>query len=462
MPWGFGPPRSSLGASARGHVGPTAANVPANRIVDAWSTKSSKTRDVEAAPPARLSTYSSPLLPATLRRSRHADARELSATNNSTRRRSRCALIRAHSASSGCTLNHDAAAAPTPRVLSIGQSHDDRCVVPQESKSPRQRGADEACDDESVLPLYCLDPAWATPKVVGPNRCRFLLESLEDLDETLRSRYGSRLHVVVGDPSETITKLIRDGTITKVVFEEEVAEPRELELEKRVVEAPQMKRPPSPSTHLLYDADAALAKGAPPTKMPGMVTLAGKLGAPSKPLMAPSTLPPRPAIDDTATAVPRIVGLRTNNNESGLRCYRRRIHGPRAPAGADEDATTGTTSASLGARENREAKQRPRPSRASPDDAAVAVRGLRVRVRADLPRERSRLYMRKGRTRSRPRLCWASCTSGRCPRVPCSGRSNQCVGFFIEQPSVVCKDIDWDTDFHNDWMKVQRTAVSGL
>merc|ERR1711939_1177732 len=49
--------------------------------------------------------------------------------------------------------------------------------------------------------------------------------------------------------------------------------------------------------HLLYDADAALSKGAPPTKMPGMVTLAGKLGAPAKPLMAPSTLPPRPAID---------------------------------------------------------------------------------------------------------------------------------------------------------------------
>ena len=31
--------------------------------------------------------------------------------------------------------------------------------------------------------------------------------------------------------------------------------------------------------------------------MPGMVTLAGKLGAPAKPLMAPSTLPPRPAVD---------------------------------------------------------------------------------------------------------------------------------------------------------------------
>jgi len=105
------------------------------------------------------------------------------------------------------------------------------------------------------------------------------------------------LHVVVGDPSETITKLIRDGTITKVVFEKEVAEPRELELEQRVVEAHPDEAQAVPSTHLLYDADAALAKGAPPTKMPGMVTLAGKLGAPAKPLMAPASLPPRPAID---------------------------------------------------------------------------------------------------------------------------------------------------------------------
>ena len=154
-----------------------------------------------------------------------------------------------------------------------------------------------ACGAEKVLPLYCLDPAWATPSIVGPNRCRFLLESLEDLDETLKTRYGSRLHVVVGDPQKTITKLIRDGTITKVVFEKEIAEPRQLELERRVVEAHPDEAHAVASTHLLYDADAALSKGAPPTKMPGMVTLAGKLGSPSKPLPAPSTLPPRPDIE---------------------------------------------------------------------------------------------------------------------------------------------------------------------
>ena len=76
----------------------------------------------------------------------------------------------------------------------------------------------QACDDEAVLPLYCLDPAWATPSIVGPNRCRFLLESLADLDETLRSKYGSRLHVVVGDPSETITNLIKAVSYTHLTL----------------------------------------------------------------------------------------------------------------------------------------------------------------------------------------------------------------------------------------------------
>ena len=36
----------------------------------------------------------------------------------------------------------------------------------------------QACADESVLPLYCVDPAWATPGIVGPNRCRFLLDEI--------------------------------------------------------------------------------------------------------------------------------------------------------------------------------------------------------------------------------------------------------------------------------------------
>ena len=148
-----------------------------------------------------------------------------------------------------------------------------------------------AADAKQILPLFCLDPAWATPATVGPNRCRFLLESLEDLDTTLEAKYGARLHVVVGDPEQTIAKLFEEGTITNLILEGEVCEPRELELERRILEAhPQATM--LPSTHLLYDIDEALTKGNPPTKMPGMVKLAAKLGAPAKPLPAPATLPP--------------------------------------------------------------------------------------------------------------------------------------------------------------------------
>ena len=78
-------------------------------------------------------------------------------------------------------------------------------------------------------------------------------------------------------------------------------------MEKRVLAKHADEVVAVPSTHLLYDAAAALAKGAPPTKMPGMVTLAGKLGAPSKPLPAPSTLPPRP--DVTSPPLPTLESL---------------------------------------------------------------------------------------------------------------------------------------------------------
>ena len=275
----------------------------------------------------------------------------------------------------------------------------------------------QACDAESVLPLYCLDPAWATPSVVGPNRCRFLLESLADLDETLRSKYGSRLHVIVGDPQKTITKLIEDGTITKIVFEKEIAEPHELELEKRVVEAHLDEAVAVPSTHLLYDADAALAKGAPPTKMPGMVALAAKLGTVAKPLPAPSAIPPRPAIDTpplpslqslgyASIATKAAYGVQGGESTGLARLQEQMKRDDGKWARAFEKPQT--TSASFEA-----LSQRPFPNfklrrwrlhdrervyargrvatpsfRAgrAPHDAAVAVRGFWVRVRADLPR----------------------------------------------------------------------------
>ena len=56
----------------------------------------------------------------------------------------------------------------------------------------------EACRSSSrIFPVFCIDPYFAKPDIIGVNRYSFLLESLHDLDLSLRD-LGSRLFVVKG------------------------------------------------------------------------------------------------------------------------------------------------------------------------------------------------------------------------------------------------------------------------
>ena len=67
------------------------------------------------------------------------------------------------------------------------------CVWFRKALRLRDNAPITACvADKSVLPLFVLDPAWATPAVAGSNRCRFLLEALADLDAQLRARGAAR------------------------------------------------------------------------------------------------------------------------------------------------------------------------------------------------------------------------------------------------------------------------------
>lgn len=73
------------------------------------------------------------------------------------------------------------------------------------------------CEGAShVYPVFVLDPWFLAPdptapspgsKLVGVNRIRFLLQSLEDLDENLR-KHGSRLLVLHGNPTTVIPELL--------------------------------------------------------------------------------------------------------------------------------------------------------------------------------------------------------------------------------------------------------------
>ena len=62
-----------------------------------------------------------------------------------------------------------------------------------------------ACENEnidSILPLYIFDPDMLGENYQkwSPNRLRFLIESLSDLDHHLSSKYGSRLFILQGNP----------------------------------------------------------------------------------------------------------------------------------------------------------------------------------------------------------------------------------------------------------------------
>lgn len=53
---------------------------------------------------------------------------------------------------------------------------------------------------------------------VGPNRWRFLIQSLRDLDASLK-KIGSRLFLIKGKPVETFQKIFKEWNVKLLTFE---------------------------------------------------------------------------------------------------------------------------------------------------------------------------------------------------------------------------------------------------
>jgi len=72
----------------------------------------------------------------------------------------------------------------------------------------------------ALLPLFCLDPWFVDPAAgrVGRVRLSFLLESLADLDASLRKR-GSRLVVARGAPETVLPAVVQEWGATRLCFE---------------------------------------------------------------------------------------------------------------------------------------------------------------------------------------------------------------------------------------------------
>ena len=91
-----------------------------------------------------------------------------------------------------------------------------------------------------IIPFYCFDPrhfaktSFGFPKT-GAFRAQFLLESLQDLRDSLRD-LGSDLVIRLGKPEEIIPQLVRENKVTKVYYCAEVTS-EEQEVEKQLGES---------------------------------------------------------------------------------------------------------------------------------------------------------------------------------------------------------------------------------
>ena len=80
---------------------------------------------------------------------------------------------------------------------------------------------------DEVIPFYCMDERLLQQndfgfKKIGNYRMKFLLESLADLDRSLRQK-GSGLIFRIGQPELVIPQIVREFGIQKVYSKKEVA-----------------------------------------------------------------------------------------------------------------------------------------------------------------------------------------------------------------------------------------------
>ena len=73
---------------------------------------------------------------------------------------------------------------------------------------------------DTVRIIYVLDTKVNAQTGIGPNLWRFLLQSLEDVDDSLR-QLNSRLFVVRGQPADVFPRLFREWQTSLLTFEED-------------------------------------------------------------------------------------------------------------------------------------------------------------------------------------------------------------------------------------------------
>ncbi|KAJ1408554.1 FAD binding domain of DNA photolyase-domain-containing protein [Ochromonadaceae sp. CCMP2298] len=147
----------------------------------------------------------------------------------------------------------------------------------------------EACRRSSIVyPVFCMDPHFAKPDTVGVNRYSFLLESLRDLDSSLRV-LGSQLYVLQGKPADLLPSYAKKWGVDLITFEsdsEPYARTRDAQITHLLEEQGVAVR--EFCSHTIHSPEAYLAKGG--GKAPSVYGSFGKLFASMGPVRA--DLPP--------------------------------------------------------------------------------------------------------------------------------------------------------------------------
>ncbi|KAJ3597159.1 hypothetical protein NHX12_003559 [Muraenolepis orangiensis] len=141
---------------------------------------------------------------------------------------------------------------------------------------------------DTVSCVYILDPWFAGSDHLGLgiNRWRFLLESLEDLDNSLR-KLNSRLFVVRGQPTDVFPRLFKEWSITRLTFEYD-PEPFGKERDGAIIKVAQELGVETivRNSHTLYNLDGIIEmnNNNPPLTFKRFQTIVSRLEQPSRPL----------------------------------------------------------------------------------------------------------------------------------------------------------------------------------
>ncbi|KAL6972835.1 (6-4)DNA photolyase [Sarracenia purpurea var. burkii] len=155
-----------------------------------------------------------------------------------------------------------------------------------------------------LYPVFVIDPHYMEPDPTafspgsahaGVNRIRFLLESLADLDSSLR-KLGSRLLVLKGEPCEVIFRCLKEWDIKRLGFEYDT-EPyyQALDIKVKNYASAVGIEVFSPVSHTLFNPSDIIQKngGRPPLSYQSFMKLAGQPSwASSRLSTSISSLPP--------------------------------------------------------------------------------------------------------------------------------------------------------------------------